>query len=80
MKKIKNQISGELMAKLERAIKESKKRMILTGQGGLSRKELRQLERAKIVKSRPAKLKRAGSWRMAWSMYPSIDLKKVELK
>lgn len=80
MKKIKNQISDELMNKLERAIKESKNGMILTGQSGLSRKELRQLERAKIIKSQPAKLKGLGFWIMAWSMYPSIDLKKVEIK
>jgi len=78
MKKIKNQVPHSLMIKLEKAF--HKRSMILTGQGGLSRKELRALERAKMIKSRPAKMKKSGSWVMAWSVYPSIDLRKVEMK
>ena len=78
MKKIKNQITYDLIMKLERAFRGQK--MILTGQGGLSRKELRSLQRAQMVESRPAKMKKSGSWVMAWSKMPSIDMKKVTIR
>lgn len=77
MKHLKNQIAYSLIIKLERAFRGQK--MILTGQGGLSRKELRSLARAQMVRSRPAKMKKSGSWVMAWSKMPTLDMKKVKM-
>ena len=68
---MKIKVTPELIEKALRIFQTAKKGIILTGQG-LSRQELRALEREGTVRSQPAKLKKSGSVRIAWHINPSF--------
>lgn len=68
---MKIKVTPELIEKAAYIFKTSKKGIILTGEG-LSRQELRALEREGTIRKQPARLKESGSVRLAWQINPSF--------
>ena len=68
---MKIKVTPELIEKAIYIFKTSKKGIILIGQG-LSRQELRALEREGTVRKQPAKLKGTGQVHNAWQINPSF--------
>lgn len=68
---MKTKVTPELIEKAVRIFSTAKKGIILTGQG-LSRQELRALEREGTVRKQPAKLKGLGVVINAWHINPSF--------
>jgi len=67
-------LTNELMSKVERSF--AGKDMILTGQGGLGRKQLRVLERHKIIESKMFRNKNTGVLIRGWQLVSSGFIKK----
>ena len=68
---MKIKVTPELIEKAVKIFQAAKKGIILTGQG-LSRQELRALEREGTVRKQPAKLKGSGIVINAWHINPSF--------
>ena len=68
---MKIKVTPELIEKAIGIFNTAKKGMILTGQG-LSRQELRALEREGTVRKQPTRLKGSGTLHHAWQINPSF--------
>jgi len=68
---MKIKVTPELIEKAVRIFQIAKKGVILTGQG-LTRQELRALEREGTVRKQPTKLKKSGALHYAWHINPSF--------